>query len=128
MEQDFAQNYLCELQNGPSAIDWLHKQTTIHLTVVYYRCSVDDCCLVTHEVVHVSNDLKHDAYLVEKFHATTMNVLEQDNLLVHQNIKFGDQTKIRHLLITWPKQNCLLCTASMGWDMEKVHAMHVQAM
>ena len=83
MEQDFAQNYLCELQNGPSAIDWLHKQTTIHLTVV-----------------HVSNDLKHDAYLVEKFHATTMNVLEQDNLLVHQNIKFGDQTKIRHLLIT----------------------------
>ena len=51
MVQDFAQNYLCELQNEPQAIHWLHKQATIHPTVVYFRCPTDDWCLVTHEVV-----------------------------------------------------------------------------
>ena len=65
MVQDFAQNYLCNLQNEPQAIHWLHKQATLHPTVVHYKCPVDDCHTVTHEVVHISNDLKHDAHLVE---------------------------------------------------------------
>ena len=84
MVQDFSLNYLCELQNEPSAIHWLHKQTTIYPTVVYYRCP-DNCCLVTHEVVHVSNDLKHDAHLIKNFHATTMDVLKQHNVPQYKN-------------------------------------------
>ena len=58
-------NYLCNLQNEPQAIHWLHKQATLHPTVVHYKCPVDDCHTVTHEVVHISNDLKHNAHLVE---------------------------------------------------------------
>ena len=38
-----AQNYLCNLQNEPQAIHWLHKQATLHPTVVHYKCPVDDC-------------------------------------------------------------------------------------
>ena len=91
MVQDFAQNFLCELQNEPSAIHWLHKQTTLHPTIVYYRCPHNNYCLVTHEVVHVSNDLKHDAHLVDKFHTTTMDVLKQHNVLVRKIFKFSDQ-------------------------------------
>ena len=87
MVQDFAQNYLCELQNQPQ----LHKQTTIHPTVVHYRSPTDDCCLVTHEVVHVSNDLKHDAHLVEKFQSVTMEVLKEHKVEIHKIIKFSDQ-------------------------------------
>ena len=75
MVQDFTQNYLCQLQNEPQAIHWLHKQATLHLTVAHYHCPVDDYCTVTHEIVHVSNDLKQDAHLVEKLNITTMQVL-----------------------------------------------------
>ena len=75
MVQDFTQNYLCQLQNEPQAIHWLHKQVTLHLTVVHYHCPVDDCYTVAHEIVHVSNSLKHDAHSVEKINITTMQVL-----------------------------------------------------
>ena len=91
MVQDFAQNYLCELQNEPQAIHWLHKQATILLTVVYYRCPTDDCCLVTHEVVPVSNDLKHNVHLVEKFQGVTMEVLKEHKVKICKIIKFSDQ-------------------------------------
>ena len=87
MVQDFAQNYLCNLQNEPQAIHWLHKQATLHPTVVHYKCPVDDCHTVTHEVVHISNDLKHDAHLVEKFHQTTMKVLKDQNVEVRKIVK-----------------------------------------
>ena len=91
MVQDFAQNYLCELQNEPQAIHWLHKQATIHPTVDYYRCPTNNCSLVTHEIVHVSNDIKHDAHLVGKFQAITMEVLKEHKVEVHKIIKFSDQ-------------------------------------
>ena len=90
MVQDFAQNYLCNLQNEPQAIHWLHKQATLHPTVVHYKCPVDDCHTVTHEVVHISNDLKHDAHLVEKFHQATMKVLKDQNVEVCKIVKFTD--------------------------------------
>ena len=82
MVQDFAQNYLYNLQNEPQAIHWLHKQATLHPTVVHYKCPVDDCHTVTHEVVHISNDLKPDAHLVEKFHQATMKALKDQNVEV----------------------------------------------
>ena len=75
----------------PQAIHWLHKQATVHPTVVYYRCPTDTCCLVTHEVVHVSNDFKHDAHLVEKFQAVTMEVLKEHNMEICKIIKFNNQ-------------------------------------
>ena len=66
---DFAQNYVCLLQNEPQGLHWDHKQVTLHTTVVYYKSTTEDCDkLVTHELVHVSDDLKHNAHLVNKFH------------------------------------------------------------
>ena len=91
MVQDFTQNYLCDLQNEPQALHWLHKQATIHPTVVYYRCHTDYCGLVTHEVVHVSNDLKPDTHLVEKFQSVMMDVLKEHKVEIHKIIKFSDQ-------------------------------------
>ena len=102
MVQDFAQNYLCNLQNEPQAIYWLHKQATLHLTVVHYKCPVDDCHTVTHEVVQISNDLKHDAHLVEKFHHTTMKVLKDHYGQVHKIIKFTDHRSGTMQCLYWP--------------------------
>ena len=55
---DFAQNYLCEHQNEPQGLHWLHQQVTIHPSVAIYPCKQQGCNkLVKHEVVHLSDDL-----------------------------------------------------------------------
>ena len=73
---DFAQNYLSLLQNEPQGMHWEHKQVTLHPSVAIYKCLNEDCNkLVTHEVVNVSEDLKHDAHLVKHFQDVTLNVL-----------------------------------------------------
>ena len=62
---DSAQNYLCLLQNEPQGMHWEHKQVTLHPTVAYYTCPNEQCSsTVTHELVHMSEDLKHDAHIV----------------------------------------------------------------
>ena len=71
---DFAQNYLCLLQNELQGMHWKHKQVTLHPSVAFYKCPNDCTKLVIDEVVHVSDDLKHDAHLVCRFHDVTMNV------------------------------------------------------
>ena len=60
---NFAQNYLCLIQNEPQGLHWDHKQVTLHPSVAYYRCTNNCDKLVTHEVVSVSKDLKHDAHV-----------------------------------------------------------------
>ena len=59
---DFAQNYLCIHQNEPQALPMVNQQVTVHPTVAHYVCPKAICDkLATLEVVHVSDDLKHDA-------------------------------------------------------------------
>ena len=60
---DFAQNYLCEQHNEAQGLHWVHKQVTMVATVAHYHC-VKCEQLVTHEIVHISDDLKHNAHLV----------------------------------------------------------------
>ena len=88
---DFAQNYLCLLQNEPQGMHWEHKQVTLHPSVAFYKCPNDCTKLVMHEVVHVSDDLKHDAHLVRRFHDVTMNVLRKRKIPIRKIIQFTDQ-------------------------------------
>ena len=67
MVHDFAQNYLCLRQHEVQAMHWCHQQVTIHPSCVTYRCPIQGCNqLVLHEIVHISDDLKHDVHLVKK--------------------------------------------------------------
>ena len=86
---DFAQNYLCLHQNEPQGMHWEHKQVTLHPTVVYFRCKGCNNIL-THEIGHVSNDLKHDAHLVKKFNEETFEVLHDRGIDIHKIIIFSD--------------------------------------
>ena len=121
MVQDFAQNYLWDLQNEPHANHWLHKLATIHQTVVHYRCKTD-CYPVTHKVIHVSNDLKHDTHIDKQFHTITMHVLKQHNVRVYKLIKFSNQvpsqyknkTSFDYLTETYlPTMYCFWCKTVM---------------
>ena len=59
-------------------------------TVDHYICST---CkgIVTHEMIHVSEDLKHDAHLVKKFTERSEQVLQNNAIEICKIIKFTDQ-------------------------------------
>ena len=71
---DFAQNYLCKHQREIQGLHWHHDQVTIMPTVAHYICAT---CkgMVTHEIVHVSDDMRHDAHLVKVFTERSEKVL-----------------------------------------------------
>ena len=92
MIHDFAQNYLCLLQNEPQGMHWEHKQVTLHPSVVIYRCPNENRNkIVTHKVVNVSEDLKYDAHLVWHFHDVTLQVLQKRKIPICKTIQFMDQ-------------------------------------
>ena len=59
-------------------------------TVAHYRCMKCQQ-LITHEIVHVSEDLKHDAHLVKVFTARSLSVLKKNNVDIRKIIEFTDQ-------------------------------------
>ena len=44
-----------------------------------------------HEVVHISDDMKHDAHIVKNFRTRTIEALQKNNIAVHKIIQFTDQ-------------------------------------
>ena len=76
---DFAQNYLCKHQREIQGLHWHNEQVTIMPTVVHYICAT---CkgMVTHEIVHVSDDMRLDGYLVKAFTERSEKVLKQNKV------------------------------------------------
>ena len=59
-------------------------------TVVHYKCA--RCHQLTiHEIVHVSEDLKHDAHIVKVFTARSLSVLRKNKVDIRKIIEFTDQ-------------------------------------
>ena len=87
---DFAQNYLCKHQREVQGLHWCHEQVTVMPTVAHYVCST---CkgMVTHEIVHVSEDMKHDAHLVKVFTERSEKVLKDNKVPIRKIIEFTDQ-------------------------------------
>ena len=89
---DYAQNYLCLHQNKIQAMHWSHAQVMMHPSSISYRCLVQNCNqLILHEIVHISDDLKHDAHLVKKFQHCNMEVLAKHGVAIRKIIEFTDQ-------------------------------------
>lgn len=89
---DYAQNYLCIHQHEIQPLHWSHEQVTLHPSCISYRCPVDGCNqLVLHEIVHISDDLKHDAHLVKKFQQANMEILCRRGVDIRKIIEFTDQ-------------------------------------
>ena len=83
---DFAQNYLCLHQNECQGLHWRHKQVTMMPTNVS-KCEQ----LVTHEIVHVTDDLKHDAHIVKMFTEKSIKIIQNNNVNICKIIEFTDQ-------------------------------------
>ena len=92
MVHDYAQNYLCKHQDEIQALHWSHAQVTIHPSSVSYRCPIQDCNkVVLYEIVHISNDLKHDAHLVKNFQAENIKILKKRGVDICKLVEFTDQ-------------------------------------
>ena len=89
---DFAQNYLCIHQNECQDLHWKHAQVTLMASVAHYICPKKDCnALVTHEIVHISPDLKHDAHLVKQSTTKAIDVIRKNDINIHKIVQFTDQ-------------------------------------
>ena len=69
---DFAENYRCLQQDQISAAYYSYEQATIHPIQMFYRCQDESCpqpCnqTVSHSVILISDDLKHDCAAVKAF-------------------------------------------------------------
>ena len=92
MVHDYAWNYLCKHQDEIQALYWSHAQVTIHPSSVSYRCPTEDCNkVVLHEIVHINDDLKHDAHLVKKFQAENIKILKKCGIDIRKIVEFMDQ-------------------------------------
>ena len=89
---DFSQNYLCSHQNECQGLHWKHAQVTMMPTVAHYICPKKDCNgLVTHEIVHISPDLKHDAHVVKQFTTLAIDVIRINGIKIRKIVQFTDQ-------------------------------------
>ena len=88
---DYAQNYLHIHQNEVQAMHWSHEQVTLHPSCISYRCPIDNCNhIIPHEIVHISDDLKHDAHLVKRFQTANIAILRKC-VDIRKIIEFTDQ-------------------------------------
>ena len=77
-------------QNEVQGLHWKHKQVTLMPTVAHFKYS--KCHqLATHEIVHISDDMKHNAHLVKVFTKKSIEVLKSNNVNICKIIEFTDQ-------------------------------------
>ena len=101
-----AQNYLCLHQNECQGLHWRHKQVAMMPTIAHYKCSKCEQ-LVTHEIVHVTDDLKHDAHIVKMFTEKSIKILQNNYINIYiksssSRIRLPPSTKIKQPSIIFP--------------------------
>ena len=95
MVHDFAQNYLCSHQNEVQGLHWHHKQVIVMPTVAHYLC-LQYQGNVTHEIVHVSEDLKHDTHPIKVFTNRSEQILKNSGIAIHKIIEFTNQASSQY--------------------------------
>ena len=71
---------------------------TLHHSCITYRCPVRDCKqVVLNEIVHITDDLKHDAHLVKKFQAANVELLQKCGVQIRKIIEFTDQAPSQYI-------------------------------
>ena len=104
---DFFQNLLYS-QDEPQPRHWIHKQITIHPTVVYYKCLRNGCEeIVKEDLIHVTEDLSHDQDAVQAFLEASVEHLKQKGVEINKIIQFSDHAASQY------KSKTFLHSASM---------------
>ncbi|XP_064597452.1 uncharacterized protein LOC135463917 [Liolophura sinensis] len=106
---DFAENYTCHFQNECQSAHWCKTQVMIHPVVCIYR-KVGNTPR-THEIVFISDDLKHDAHIVNTISSQTLQILKDDCVSVTKMVQFTDgcgsqyKSKVPFLDLSYSKED-----------------------
>ena len=85
---DLGQSYMNVYQDEPQGVHWDHTQTVLHPIVNY--CLDDTGKLVTEEHLMISDDLKHDKFVVRQFEKESLAKLKEKGFIPEQIIQFCD--------------------------------------
>ena len=88
---DFAMNFANRYQDEVQSAYYRGSQTTIHATVNFHRCLTEGCNeVVTFDLVHISDDLKHDSFLSRAAMNLTFKYLVEIGIPLDLMIQFCD--------------------------------------
>ena len=91
MVMDFAQNLTHKEPVETQGAHWHRHQSALHPVVCYYVCSFSDCKkLIQHDIMCLSDDLKHDVVTVEAFETVALKVLQKNQVLATRVFQFCD--------------------------------------
>ena len=87
---DFSQNLLLYDQDEPQGRHWDHEQVTIHPSVAYYKWSTHEE-VIKEEMIHITEDRKHDHTAVQAFMEKCIEHLRGKGVQIDEIIEFSDQ-------------------------------------
>jgi len=96
---DFSENYKCSFQNEVQSAYFDQNLVTIHPSMNYNKKIEDKEIIVEHSIIGVSNDLKHDAYLVRVFESKAREIL--DKRIQYLKILFRNLTRKKMSATGW---------------------------
>jgi hypothetical protein len=86
--EDFAENYRTKNQDEPQSAHFNYKQVTVFPMVSQYLCPCGE--VVTESAVFLSDDLTHDAYMVNAFERHYKQYLNDRDIEFDLHIVFSD--------------------------------------
>ena len=89
---DFQMNLMLFVQDEPAGVHWEHPQITVHPTSVFYQC-LNKCCneIVREDIIHISDDKKHDKHAESTFINKSIEHLRSKRVPIMEIIDFTDQ-------------------------------------
>ena len=124
---DFAMNFANCYQDEVQSAYYGGTQTTIHVTMNFFKCQSDNCQeIVTLALVHITDDMKHDSFLSRAAMNLTFKYLVNLGIPLNLVIQFWDnwaaQYKSRRLFVEIARCTLKLIRAYFGEKHGKSHA------
>ena len=90
-------NYNNRYQDEVQSAYWSGSQTMIHGTVNFYKCLQNGCNeVVTHALVHITDDLKHDSFLARAAMNKTFAHLSEARVPLELILQFCDNCAAKY--------------------------------
>ena len=94
---NFAMNFSNRYQDEIQSAYYGGTQTMIHATVNFHKCLTQGCSeVVTHALVHISDDLKHDSFLSYTAMNLTFKYLAEIGIPMELVIQFCDNCALQY--------------------------------
>ena len=87
---DYAQNILLRFQKEPSSVHWIHRQVTLHPSVVFFLCPGCGKVIIKEEIFHITSDLDHGWRGVDYFMCLNLSHLKSKGVKIERIHDFTD--------------------------------------